>query len=135
MQPMWRIPRGKFWPLKRRSEEGERWASLMKGGPNGFVLVLISLVWWSKVAFEPGQWAKCEEMMVDVEWVLEQMVNELKKSAGGIIEEAPEAEGGEAGGSSVAPENPGKRVASEEAGENRPKRSAYATLLFRALAD
>ncbi|EIM90690.1 uncharacterized protein STEHIDRAFT_38735, partial [Stereum hirsutum FP-91666 SS1] len=48
MQPMWRIPRGKFWPLKRRNEEGERWASLMKGGPNGFVLVLISLVWWSK---------------------------------------------------------------------------------------
>jgi len=68
LQPEWRVTDS--WPLAQTGPVEEGWETLMKGGGNGFVLILLSLSWWmmreidetrgmteSAVAFEDMQWA------------------------------------------------------------------------------
>ncbi|KAA1478921.1 hypothetical protein DENSPDRAFT_749013, partial [Dentipellis sp. KUC8613] len=44
LQPAWR---GNTWPLQRLGKPAKGlWASLTKGGRNGFVLVVLALGWW-----------------------------------------------------------------------------------------
>ncbi|KAI0039990.1 hypothetical protein FA95DRAFT_1478205, partial [Auriscalpium vulgare] len=45
MQPAWR--RGDNWPFQRRVVDEEQWVDLRKGGRNGLVMVLITIIWWT----------------------------------------------------------------------------------------
>ncbi|KAI0039149.1 hypothetical protein FA95DRAFT_1456158, partial [Auriscalpium vulgare] len=45
MNPAWRVG-ARDWPLGRVVVAEETWPELRKGGRNGFVLVLLTLVWW-----------------------------------------------------------------------------------------
>jgi hypothetical protein len=51
----------------------------MKGGLNGYLLVLLSLSWWLAVADTDSKRNICISTLDDVEWVLQQMVNILGK--------------------------------------------------------
>ncbi|KAI0060276.1 hypothetical protein BV25DRAFT_1783022, partial [Artomyces pyxidatus] len=47
-QPAWRTSASDVtWPLGRVGGVGALWLELMKGGPNGLVLFLITIVWWT----------------------------------------------------------------------------------------
>ncbi|KAI0037307.1 hypothetical protein FA95DRAFT_1470623, partial [Auriscalpium vulgare] len=47
MQPEWRRAAAQPWPMVRENREDEPWDELRKGGQNGFVLILLTLVWWT----------------------------------------------------------------------------------------
>jgi hypothetical protein len=82
LQPEWRIPDDDVhqWPLVRDLPQNERWQKLVKGGRNGFVLVLLSLTWW--MMREKDESRKTVESsssaFADVQWVLEQMIQVLR---------------------------------------------------------
>lgn len=76
MQPAWRKLGDLSWPLVRRSHEDEEWPELMRGGKNGFVVVLISLAWWKAAAKTDSQVLKAASAIEDVEWVLREMWGE-----------------------------------------------------------
>ncbi|EIM79018.1 uncharacterized protein STEHIDRAFT_27781, partial [Stereum hirsutum FP-91666 SS1] len=47
MQPSWRCGGDLDWPPKHARTEGEiNWGGMVKGGLNGFSLVLVGMVWW-----------------------------------------------------------------------------------------
>ncbi|KAI0039253.1 hypothetical protein FA95DRAFT_1479393, partial [Auriscalpium vulgare] len=49
MQPAWRVSGGnQTWPLPREEHNDEQWTALRRGGKNGFVLVMLCLLWWTK---------------------------------------------------------------------------------------
>lgn len=77
MQPKWRLEGELEWPLVREERDAERWSSLMKGGVNGFVIVLTMLVWWWN---QEGARVKGEvkSAIEEVEWVLQQMTKRLR---------------------------------------------------------
>ncbi|KAI0037316.1 hypothetical protein FA95DRAFT_1466964, partial [Auriscalpium vulgare] len=66
---------GVTWPLARPTVvPTEGWDELLKGGNNGFVIILFTLSWWcgaAKTDAEQNEWASAIE---DVEWVLTQLV-------------------------------------------------------------
>ena len=79
LQPEWRTANGGSWPLGREKPEVEEWTKLMKGGGNGFLLVLLSLSWW--MMREKDESRKTTESSLafeDVQWVLDQMVHDLR---------------------------------------------------------
>ena len=81
LQPEWRIPEDDAhqWPLVRDLPLNERWPKLVKGGGNGFVLVLLSLTWWMmRERDESGKTVESSSAFADVQWVLEQMVQMLR---------------------------------------------------------
>ncbi|KAI0045100.1 hypothetical protein FA95DRAFT_1450123, partial [Auriscalpium vulgare] len=45
MQPAWRTAE-LSWPMSRAIVPGETWPELRKGGKKGFVIVLMTIVWW-----------------------------------------------------------------------------------------
>ncbi|KAI0038272.1 hypothetical protein FA95DRAFT_1457067, partial [Auriscalpium vulgare] len=49
MNPAWRVGK-QDWPLCRDVVAEETWPELRKGGRNGFVIVLLTLVWWTAAA-------------------------------------------------------------------------------------
>jgi hypothetical protein len=80
LQPQWRIPDDECGgSLVRNGPPDEQWPNLLKGGGNGFVLVLLSLSWW--MMREKDENRKAEESssaFEDVQWVLQQMVRVLR---------------------------------------------------------
>ncbi|KAI0038143.1 hypothetical protein FA95DRAFT_1464814, partial [Auriscalpium vulgare] len=66
LQPSWR---GVTWPLARPTDApAEGWGELLKGGHNGFVMILFTLAWWLssvKTNTEQNEWASAVE---DVDW-------------------------------------------------------------------
>lgn len=81
MQPVWRIKDGEG-ELQRHDVPDESWPEIMKGGGNGFFLVLISLSWWMEAAKEKTDKDDCLSVVDDVMWVLEQMVARLEELDG-----------------------------------------------------
>ncbi|TDL13427.1 hypothetical protein BD410DRAFT_735403 [Rickenella mellea] len=76
MQPAWRKAEGlALWPLSRAYTAGsELWVDIKRAGTNGFLLVILTLVWWdlkAKSAEERRELASAKE---DVLWVLGEMV-------------------------------------------------------------
>lgn len=80
LQPQWRISDDECGgSLVRNGPSDEKWSNLLKGGGNGFVLVLLSLSWW--MMREKDESRKAEESssaFEDVQWVLQQMVRVLR---------------------------------------------------------
>ncbi|KAI0044426.1 hypothetical protein FA95DRAFT_1468255, partial [Auriscalpium vulgare] len=51
MQPTWRLPDERDgWPLLRAEHPDESWSGIRKAGKNGFVVILITLMWWTSAA-------------------------------------------------------------------------------------
>jgi hypothetical protein len=81
LQPEWRIPDDDAhpWPLVRDLPQNERWQKLVKGGRNGFVLVLLSLTWWMmREKDESRKTVESSSAFADVHWALEQMIQVLR---------------------------------------------------------
>ena len=80
LQPEWQIPDDTHpWPLVRDLPPNERWQKLVKGGRNGFVLVLLSLTWWMmREKDESRKTVESSSAFTDVQWVLEQMIQVLR---------------------------------------------------------
>lgn len=76
MQPGWRVEGGE-WPLSRQTAVNEAWTEIMKGGQNGFVLVLLSLSWWLAATESEKDRQDCLSALEDVDWVLQQLVDVL----------------------------------------------------------
>ena len=85
LQPHWRSV--DVWPFSRDvSDSTADWACLLQGGSNGLYLVVVSLGWWvvaaSKVIEEkPTEWTQTSEAMVDVDWVLGQLLAQADRSS------------------------------------------------------
>jgi hypothetical protein len=52
---------------------------LRKGSINGFFNVIISLVWWYAAVKNPAQRKAHQEMVEDVAWVLDWMLDDRKQ--------------------------------------------------------
>jgi len=90
LQPQWR---GKEPDLSCDVPEDGQWQGLQKGGPNGLYLVLLSYFWWGAYALtrdgeeiEPAHTKWCEQFD-DIEWVLDQMIEDLEHSHKRLQEE------------------------------------------------
>ena len=59
-----------------------------RGGVNGFFTINISLLWWFLVLKTSGDRKVFDSMVLDVSWVLDQMIAKLKPSQKWSIEEA-----------------------------------------------
>jgi hypothetical protein len=82
LQPEWRIIDS--WPFARTGPVEEGWKSLMKGGGNGFVLVMLSLSWWMmREKDETRATVESSAAFEDVEWALQQMLQILRARQGG----------------------------------------------------
>jgi hypothetical protein len=77
LQPEWRIVDSL--PLLRKESVNEGWENLMKGGGNGFVLVILSLSWWMmQEKDETRAIVESSAAFEDVEWALQQMLHILR---------------------------------------------------------
>ena len=78
--------------LVRNVDAGEKWEGLQKGSINGFFNIVISLVWWHAAITNPSQRKAHEEMVEDVSWVLDWMLDDRKhgkkRAAGSSDEDA-----------------------------------------------
>ncbi|KAI0040345.1 hypothetical protein FA95DRAFT_1502991 [Auriscalpium vulgare] len=88
LQPEWR---GTTWPLARpASVPTDGWGEVLKGGSNGFIIILITLSWWcgaSKTQSEQNEWASAIE---DVGWVLTHLVGLARAKKHSAPEELPD---------------------------------------------
>ena len=57
----------------------EAWNKLCKGGPNGFFTLVASLGWWCASATSSEDKKRSGEMVLDVLWVVNQMIQGLQK--------------------------------------------------------
>ena len=79
LQPDWRTPNDGDWPLVCDGPTSEGWPKLLKGGGNGFALVLLSLSWWMmREKDETRKTTESSSVFEDVEWVLHRMVQLLR---------------------------------------------------------
>lgn len=62
--------RGGDWPLARTVAEDESWPELRKGGSTGFVLMVIGLSWWVRLAESSKDKNESASMLEDVVFVL-----------------------------------------------------------------
>lgn len=76
LQPDWR-KQNTDQPLQRQSIQSADWATLRKGGPNGFFLVLKALSFWATMAWTREERDEFDEMVGDVNWVLGEMLKEV----------------------------------------------------------
>lgn len=76
LQPEWR-KEGDVWPMKRDVPDGEQWREIVKGGKNGFYLLLVGLCWWKTMADEVDDGTELrgelDSVVEDVRWVLEKI--------------------------------------------------------------
>jgi hypothetical protein len=95
LQPNWRVMDS--WPLSREGDVKESWHDLMKGGGNGFVLILLSLSWWMmREKDETRATVESSVAFEDVEWALQQMLQVLhnrREEGGGSSSQGGESEG------------------------------------------
>lgn len=60
--------------MSRVTDSTAEWSQLLKGGPNGFFVILLALGWWYiGVKSAGGDCSDCNHAFADVQWVLEQM--------------------------------------------------------------
>jgi hypothetical protein len=104
LQPEWRVVDS--WPLAREGPVKEGWENLMKGGGNGFVLVILSLSWWMmKEKDETRAMVQSSVAFEDVEWALQHMLLILRERH----EESEHSQGGEDEGDPDPNSRPKKR--------------------------
>ncbi|KAI0308681.1 hypothetical protein OF83DRAFT_1073143, partial [Amylostereum chailletii] len=60
MQPTWC---GVEWPLKQDGPVNEAWEDLTHGSSNGFVIVIIMLLWWGAQAKDSGEKREVESAL------------------------------------------------------------------------
>jgi hypothetical protein len=107
LQPGWRIMDS--WPLAQTGPVEEGWETLMKGGGNGFALILLSLSWWMMREKDETRGAtESTAAFEDVQWALQQMLQILRvrHDGGGVDGQGMEDE-------SDGNTRPKKRYASE----------------------
>lgn len=73
--------RGGDWPLARAIPDDEGWTELKKGGPTGFVLMVIGLNWWVRYAESSKDQNEAASMVEDVVFALEKVVESMVGSA------------------------------------------------------
>ena len=71
---------GVSWPLERSSDKCD-WTVLMRGGCNGFFLVVMSLSWWVAAVKSKEEKAELDDVLDDVSWVLANMISSSSGSA------------------------------------------------------
>jgi hypothetical protein len=77
LQPEWRVV--DIGPLLCKESVHKGWGDLMKGGGNGFVLVILSLSWWMmREKDETRATVESSAAFEDVEWALQQMLHILR---------------------------------------------------------
>jgi hypothetical protein len=104
LQPEWRVVDS--WPLAREGPVKEGWENLMKGGGNGFVLVILSLSWWMmKEKDETRATVQSSVAFEDVEWALQHMLLILRERHEG----SDHSQGGEDEGDPDPNSRPKKR--------------------------
>lgn len=83
LQPDWR--QTSSWPLPKDAEYTQLsdWSRLIKGGPNGFFLVLKTLSFWAKMAWTTDERKEFELAMEEVNWVAGEMLKQL--NGGSVI--------------------------------------------------
>ena len=74
-EPTWR-KESATWPLTRQSVAAD-WSNLLKGGHNGFFLVLKLLSFWAKMACTREERLDFDAAMGDVNWVLGEVLIQL----------------------------------------------------------
>lgn len=73
VMPDWRSAADE-WPLSRTMpEDGDVWGKVMKGGGNGFFLIVLGFVWWREIATSDGDKADVQVGLKDLRWVLDKM--------------------------------------------------------------
>lgn len=108
-----------------RERRGEiNWGGMVKGGLNGFSLVLVGMVWWKayldadesdndtpdpEMVLEPDTTGEFESFVEELRWVLEEIVSDLR--AYGVAEVMSK--------SKVARDE--RKVASEKSGRGRKR--------------
>lgn len=75
LQPVWH--RGDAWPPSRVVQKGETWSSLGKSGRDGFVLVILTLSWWSQALKVESQHEEFDIAVEDALWVVSQLLLEM----------------------------------------------------------
>ena len=92
LQPTWRCPDDISecpWPLPRKlpSDHGMLWEKLLAGGKDGLFVVVMSLSWWILKCPQDGEEiSELEKALVDVSWVLANMLSVFPPRA---LEEMP----------------------------------------------
>jgi len=71
-QPAWRQSEG--WPLPREEQGAAKWGIKAGArGHNGIFLVIMSTTWWASSIKSAEDWAKFDEAMEDIQWVVDRM--------------------------------------------------------------
>lgn len=82
LQPAWRSPSGAGLPPSIYSMDNEGWDALLKGGRNGFIVVLLAMVSWGRAGRSSKLWRAA---VVDVKMCLAAMTsNGTKRKAVGM---------------------------------------------------
>lgn len=71
--------RGSDWPLRRDVGEDQDWPELIKGGKNGFKMILVAMNWWLRGVQSETETNQALSVLEDIVFVLEKM---LKKAGG-----------------------------------------------------
>ena len=85
--------RGRTWPLARRSNNTQ-WASMMFGGRNGVLLVIMALLWWSRAVSTDVQQSELEDALQDLVWSFEEMLKVISAKKGSKRAAEDSVEGG-----------------------------------------
>lgn len=89
LQPSYR---GSDWPLRRDVRDDEDWAELIKGGKNGFKMILVAMNWWLRGVRTDSETNEALSVLEDIVFVLDKMV----KKVGGQKRSAEDEAGGDA---------------------------------------
>lgn len=76
LQPAWRAQLPDY---DRTVPEDAEWPELMKGGANGFFLIVFTLTWWTVHAVTEEQSEGGKKAFLDVAFVLKQMTIKLAR--------------------------------------------------------
>jgi len=86
IQPPWRRKViGSSWPPPRTAALKSDWTSLMKAGPNGLYLVMLTLSWWAwaiEKSTATVPYTEFDLAVADVEWVLSNIDHQLARGLG-----------------------------------------------------
>ncbi|OBZ73056.1 hypothetical protein A0H81_06612 [Grifola frondosa] len=80
-----------FWPPRRNEpNNASEWDGLMRGGPNGFFVIVVSLAWWIDAAKnDTTQTQLVAEVILDVEWVLNRLCEVSRSTFRGTKRSTP----------------------------------------------
>jgi hypothetical protein len=69
-------------PLAKEGVDDVEWKELRKGSINGFYTIIVSLSWWLRFALDdPIEGGDFVEVLSDVSWVQDRMIESLERNA------------------------------------------------------